>query len=72
MYLRCKRDSIFLYSSIKQPLGLCRNHLLVSANLFIFAVLVVSRHYFSFCLIMALLQTVLDHCQRCNAHLFSW
>jgi len=29
----------FSYSSIKLPLGLCRNHLLVSANLFIFAVL---------------------------------
>ena len=62
----------FSYSSIKLPLGLCRNHLLVSANLFIFAVLFVSRYYFLFCLIMALLQTVLDHCQQCNAHLFSW
>lgn len=62
----------FSYSSIKLPLGLSRNQLLVSANLFIFAVLFVSRYYFSFCLIMALMQTVLDHCQRCNAHSFSW
>lgn len=60
------------YSSIKLPLGLFRNHLLVSTILFIFAVLSVTCYYFPFCLIMALLQTVLDHCQQCNAHLFSW
>jgi len=62
----------FSYSSIKLPLGLCRNYLLVCANLFIFAVLFLIRYYFSFCLIMALLQTVPDHCQQRNAHLFSW
>lgn len=61
----------FSYSSIKRPLGLCRNHLLVSTNLFIFAVLFVSCYYFPFCLIMALLQTMPDHSQKRYAHLFS-
>ena len=72
MYSCCKRDSLY-FLLVLNCLWVCLETIfLVYTILFIFAVLSVTCYYFSFCHIMALLQTVLDHCQQCNAHLFSW